>query len=64
MRWLKATYPDVVINAEPEKPAQYGLDAIAAEANLAFFSKTWAQDRGYEDVVSFLKAQAQTFKDG
>ncbi|EME89156.1 uncharacterized protein MYCFIDRAFT_210004 [Pseudocercospora fijiensis CIRAD86] len=63
MRWLKETYPDVLTSAEAEKPARPGLDAMASEADVVFFSKTWAQAGGYTDVASFLQAQAERFKE-
>ncbi|KAK4616326.1 Ketohexokinase [Fulvia fulva] len=62
IRWLRMAYPDAVVSVEAEKPAREGLEAMAAEADVVFFSKSWAQASGSDDLRSFLNAQAGIMK--
>lgn len=43
MRYLRQNYSTVKISVEVEKPGRGGLQALAAEADVVFYSKTWAQ---------------------
>lgn len=54
---LRARCPAVKINVEVEKPGRQGLIEVAAEADVVFFSRTWAQSCGFEHCVPFLEAQ-------
>ena len=47
MRYLRQRFPAVKISVEVEKPGRAGLEDLAAEANVVFYSKSWAK-------VSFL----------
>ncbi|KAF3348229.1 hypothetical protein VdG2_03111 [Verticillium dahliae VDG2] len=44
----------VLISVEVEKPGREGLRALAAEADVAFFSKSWAEDCGYTSSEACL----------
>lgn len=46
MRHLRRRFPAVSISVEVEKPARAGLQDLAAEADVVFYSKSWAQVGG------------------
>ena len=66
MRYLRLHFPAVQISVELEKPARKGLQALTAEADVVFYSKSWAQVRvrqylsfppsfpGNSDIVTYL----------
>ena len=58
MQHLRQTCPNVTISVEIEKPGRAGLEELAAEADVVFYSKGWAVHRGYQDAAACLKAQA------
>lgn len=58
MQYLRRAYPTVMISVEVEKPGRTGLEELAAEADVVFYSKSWAVQRGYNDATSCVKAQA------
>ncbi|KAI9755165.1 MAG: hypothetical protein M1815_005175 [Lichina confinis] len=58
MKHLRQRYPAVTISVEVEKPDREGLQALAAEADVVFYSKSWAQGNGYQTPESCLRAQA------
>ena len=43
MRYLRQNSPATQISVEVEKPNRDGLQALAAEADVVFYSKSWAQ---------------------
>ncbi|CAK3743979.1 pfkB family kinase [Lecanosticta acicola] len=59
LKWLKQEYPDCTRSVEVEKPNRPGLDKMAEEADIVFFSKTWAEAAGYSDAGALLKEQAK-----
>lgn len=61
IRWLREQHPNVLISVEAEKPNRPGLEAMAAEADVVFFSKAWAESIGHSDVAQFLQAQARVY---
>lgn len=58
MQYLRRACPTVNISVEVEKPGRAGLPELAAEADVVFYSKSWALDRGYRDSATFLREQA------
>ena len=42
LRFLRAHQPSTRISVEVEKPGRYGLQELAAEADVVFYSKNWA----------------------
>ncbi|KAH0548669.1 hypothetical protein GP486_007788 [Trichoglossum hirsutum] len=58
MRHLRRRFPSVRISVEVEKPGRAGLQELAAEADVVFYSKTWAQSNGYLAPEECLRAQA------
>lgn len=47
------------ISVELEKPKREGLQALAYEADVVFYSKSWAQAEGHESAEDCLKSQTQ-----
>jgi ketohexokinase len=45
MKYLRQTFPEVKISVEVERPGREGVEALAAEADVVFYSKSWAQVR-------------------
>lgn len=43
IRHLRHFYPRSRISVEVEKPAREGLRELAAEADVVFYSKSWAE---------------------
>lgn len=43
MRHLRRRFPAVRISVEVEKPGRAGLPELAADADVVFYSKSWAQ---------------------
>ncbi|KAJ5267644.1 pfkB family kinase [Penicillium angulare] len=43
IQYLRKEYPSVRISVEIEKPGREGLQELAEAADVAFYSKTWAQ---------------------
>ena len=43
IRYLREKFPAVRVSVEAEKPARPGLQDLAAEADVVFYSKSWAQ---------------------
>lgn len=58
MQYLRRACPTVTISVEVEKPGRTGLEELAAEADVVFYSKSWAVQHGYNDATSCVKAQA------
>ena len=43
MRYLRHSHPSTKISVEIEKPGRAGLEELAAEAEVVFISRSWAQ---------------------
>lgn len=43
MRYLRQRFPTIKISVEVEKPGRPGLEDLAAEADVVFYSKSWAK---------------------
>ncbi|KAM0285987.1 hypothetical protein ACHAQH_001176 [Verticillium albo-atrum] len=55
MRLLRQELGESVhISVEVEKPGREGLQDLAAEADVAFYSKAWAEDCGYASAEACL----------
>lgn len=64
IQYLRMTYPHIRISLEAEKPARPGLAKLVPEADVVFFSKSWAVNAGYDDPRSFLRDTAGWARDG
>ncbi|KAK5170155.1 uncharacterized protein LTR77_004740 [Saxophila tyrrhenica] len=47
------------ISVELEKPGREGLQALAYEADVVFYSRNWAEGEGYTNAKVCLEAQAE-----
>lgn len=43
MKYLRTRFPSVRISVEVEKPRRPGLQELAAEADVVFYSRSWAE---------------------
>ncbi|EFW99934.1 hypothetical protein CMQ_252 [Grosmannia clavigera kw1407] len=58
----QARQADVVVSVEIENPDRQGLRALAAEADVVFYSKLWAQGQGYADAEACLRGEAASLR--
>ncbi|KAK6855751.1 Ribokinase-like protein [Apiospora arundinis] len=56
---LRQTLPKASISVEVEKPDREGLEQLAAEADVVFYSKSWAESNGYQSAQECLMAQSE-----
>ncbi|ETS76693.1 hypothetical protein PFICI_12080 [Pestalotiopsis fici W106-1] len=56
---LRKSSPEARISVEIEKPGRQGLQELAAEADVVFYSKSWAEDQGYQTARDCLEAQSK-----
>ncbi|KAE8553095.1 hypothetical protein EYB25_004474 [Talaromyces marneffei] len=54
---IRHKYPSAFISVEVENPRRVGLEKLAAEADLVFYAKGWAQAQGYSSMEECLEAQ-------
>ncbi|KAH7152405.1 hypothetical protein B0J13DRAFT_619965 [Dactylonectria estremocensis] len=57
MRLLRNVLPNAQISVEVEKPGREGLPELAAEADVVFYSRSWAEGRGHESPESCLRTE-------
>jgi ketohexokinase len=43
IQYLRERFPNVTVSVELEKPERLGLEELAAEADVVFYSRSWAQ---------------------
>ncbi|KAK4163535.1 Ketohexokinase [Cladorrhinum sp. PSN259] len=60
IRHLRQVTPKSTISVEVEKPNREGLVEIAAEADVVFYSRTWAESRGYKNPEACLRGEAES----
>lgn len=58
IKFLRASYLGVTISVEIEKPGRKGLQELAEEADVVFYSKSRARSKGYASAGECLKQQA------
>ncbi|KAL6798688.1 hypothetical protein J3E68DRAFT_400538 [Trichoderma sp. SZMC 28012] len=54
VRRLRDKLPNAQISVEVEKPGRDGLRELAAEANVVFYSRSWAESCGHGSAESCL----------
>ena len=54
---IRHKYPSAFISVEIENPRRVRLEKLAAEADLVFYAKGWAQAQGYSSMEQCLEAQ-------
>ncbi|KAL2288740.1 hypothetical protein FJTKL_03414 [Diaporthe vaccinii] len=57
VRYLRHSYPRSRISVEVERPAREGLRELAAEADVVFYSKSWAEGEGYASAEACLTGE-------
>lgn len=62
IRHLRTAYPGVHISVEMEKPDREGLEDLAREADVVFYSRSWAAAKGYADAEACVRNQARATK--
>ncbi|KAL8392799.1 hypothetical protein RB595_002834 [Gaeumannomyces hyphopodioides] len=58
IRHLRRVLPSATVSVEVEKPGREGLLELAAEADVVFYSKSWAESRGYRGPEQCLRGEA------
>ncbi|KAK2809559.1 hypothetical protein FQN50_003612 [Emmonsiellopsis sp. PD_5] len=58
IHYLRHDHPEDKISVEIEKPGREGLQELAAEADVVFYSKSWAVGNGYKSAMECLEAQS------
>lgn len=53
----------LMISVELEKPGREGLQALAHEADVVFYSRSWAEGEGYSSAQDCLQKQATILRD-
>ncbi|PHH71635.1 hypothetical protein CDD82_6399 [Ophiocordyceps australis] len=59
MHLLRNLLPAARISVEVEKPDRPGLEALAAEADVVFYSRAWAESRRHQSAGACLTAQTR-----
>ncbi|KAF4338181.1 hypothetical protein FBEOM_7923 [Fusarium beomiforme] len=57
IRLLRKVLPKATISVEIEKPGREGLPELAAEADVVFYSRSWAESRGHKTPEQCLRAE-------
>ncbi|OAA77541.1 Carbohydrate/purine kinase [Akanthomyces lecanii RCEF 1005] len=57
IRVLRRLLPGSKISVEVEKPGREGLRELAAEADVVFYSKVWAEESGYDSAMACLTTE-------
>ncbi|KAF4981112.1 hypothetical protein FZEAL_3019 [Fusarium zealandicum] len=57
IRLLRNVLPGAQISVEVEKPGREGLPELAAEADVVFYSRSWAESRGHQSPEACLRAE-------
>ncbi|KAI1776065.1 Ribokinase-like protein [Hypoxylon cercidicola] len=58
IRYLRQSFPKTRVSVEVEKPGRSGLEDLAAEADVVFYSRSWAESKRYQNAQQCLKAQS------
>ncbi|KAM4056102.1 pfkB family carbohydrate kinase domain-containing protein [Hirsutella rhossiliensis] len=57
IRLLRSHLPAARISVELEKPGRQGLPELAAEADVVFYSRSWAESRGHQSAEACLTGE-------
>ncbi|KAI0459814.1 Ribokinase-like protein [Xylaria acuta] len=64
IQWLRRSKPKVRVSVEIEKPGREGLENLVAEADVVFFSRSWAESNLYTSAEECLRAQSAKARKG
>ncbi|KAI1419776.1 Ribokinase-like protein [Xylaria sp. FL1777] len=56
IQWLRRSKPKARVSVEVEKPGQEGLENLVAEADVVFFSRSWAKSELYTGAEQCLQS--------
>ncbi|KAL2868732.1 ketohexokinase [Aspergillus lucknowensis] len=59
IRYLRRLSSDIRISVEIEKPGREGLQELAKDADVVFYSKAWAQNEGYKSAEDCVQKQSE-----
>ncbi|KAI6766292.1 hypothetical protein HG530_007362 [Fusarium avenaceum] len=57
IRLLRNVLPNANISVEIEKPGREGLQQLASEVDVVFYSRSWAESRGHKTPEDCLKGE-------
>ncbi|KAI0840244.1 Ribokinase-like protein [Hypoxylon sp. FL0890] len=58
IRYLRESFPNTRVSVEVEKPGRGGLEDLAAEADVVFYSRSWAESKRYQSAEQCLRVQS------
>ncbi|KAL2821776.1 Ribokinase-like protein [Aspergillus cavernicola] len=58
VRHIRDRFPGAIISVEVEKPGRPGLQGLAVEADVVFYSKGWAQGNGYDSAQECVRKES------
>ncbi|KAH8161747.1 hypothetical protein CIB48_g6516 [Xylaria polymorpha] len=64
IQWLRRSKPKTRVSVEIEKPGREGLERLVAEADVVFFSRSWAESNSYTSAEECLHAQSAKARKG
>ncbi|KAI0430808.1 Ribokinase-like protein [Xylaria sp. FL1042] len=64
IHWLRRSKPRARVSVEVEKPGREGLEKLVAEADVVFFSRSWAESKLYTGAEQCLHAQSAKARRG
>ncbi|KAI1191971.1 hypothetical protein F5B17DRAFT_425998 [Nemania serpens] len=64
IQWLRRSNPNARVSIEVEKPGREGLEELVAEADVVFFSRSWAESKLYMTAEECLRAQSAKARRG
>ncbi|KAK0638688.1 Ribokinase-like protein [Cercophora newfieldiana] len=62
VRHVRRVAPASIVSVEVEKPLRDGLRELAAEADVVFYSRSWAESQGYANAEACLRGEAASSK--
>ncbi|KAI1312818.1 Ribokinase-like protein [Xylaria venustula] len=64
IHWLRRSKPRARVSVEVEKPGREGLENLVAEADVVFFSRSWAESKRYTGAEPCLHDQSAKARRG
>ncbi|KAJ5115305.1 hypothetical protein NUU61_001064 [Penicillium alfredii] len=59
IQYIRKKFPHAQVSVEVEKPGRPGLEKLAEEADVVFYSKGWAQHSGYTSAEECLRKRSK-----
>ncbi|KAI1175505.1 Ribokinase-like protein [Nemania sp. FL0916] len=64
IQWLRRSKPEAKVSVEIEKPGREGLEELVAEADVVFYSRSWAESKLYTSAEDCLQGQSAKARRG